>query len=203
MTVQVLSEINSFASESRRFLFLLASARINGNSEQLARYAAQYLPSESEQVWLRLSEFEMSQFKDKRHINDGRYAAPEGAMAGLLEATLTATDIVFVTPLYWYSLPASAKQYLDHWSGWMRVPELNFLARMAGKSLWNITVSSDLDQSYAQPLIDTLRHSAAYAEMQWRGALVGYGNRPGDVMQHEASLVAARVYFLESHSSVA
>ena len=38
----------------------------------------------------------------------------------LLDATLAATDLVFVAPVYWYSLPAAAKLYLDYWSAWLR-----------------------------------------------------------------------------------
>lgn len=179
----------------RRFLFLLASSRANGNSEQLARFAAQSLPADAEQVWLHLADLKMPDFADQRHHGDGSYPAPEGKMAQLLDQTLAATDIVFVTPLYWFSLPTAAKHYLDHWSGWMRVPGLDFLKRMAGRNMWNVTVSADEDQSFAQPLIDTLRYSAAYAAMPWRGALVGYGNRPGEVMQDEKSLRSAQTFF--------
>ena len=187
---------NTSSSPTRRFLFLLASSRENGNTEQLARLAAQSLPDEVRQVWLRLTDLAMPEFEDKRHSGDGKYAAPDGKMAQLLHETMAATDIVFVTPLYWYSLPTPAKKYLDHWSGWMRVPELNFLEHMAGRNMWNVTVMADEDQSYAQPLIDTLRLSANYAKMPWRGALIGYGNRPGEVMQHEKSLRSARDFFV-------
>lgn len=187
---------NTQNKSTRRFLFLLASSRENGNTEQLARAAAQSLPDEVEQVWLRLADLEMPEFEDKRHSGDGTYSAPEGKMAQLLHETLAATDIVFVTPLYWYSLPTAAKKYLDHWSGWMRIPELNFFERMAGRNMWNVTVTADEDQSFAQPLIEALRHSANYAEMPWRGALIGYGNRPGEVMQHEKSVHSAREFIV-------
>jgi multimeric flavodoxin WrbA len=180
---------------ARRFLFLLASSREKGNTEQLARYAAQSLPDGTEQVWLRLSDLDMPEFEDKRHSGDGKYLAPEGKMAQLLHETLNATDIVFVTPLYWYSLPTSAKHYLDHWSGWMRIPELNFLERMAGRNMWNVTVMADEDHTFAQPMIESLRLSSNYAKMPWRGALIGYGNRPDEVMQHEKSLRSARDFF--------
>jgi multimeric flavodoxin WrbA len=194
--VETTMHTNTQNNAPRRFLFLLASSRADGNTEQLARYAAQSLPDETEQVWLRLPDLDMPEFEDKRHSGDGKYLAPEGKMAQLLHETLSATDIVFVTPLYWYSLPTPAKKYLDHWSGWMRVPELNFLERMAGRNMWNVTVTADEDQSFAQPLIEALRLCANYAEMPWRGALIGYGNRPGEVMQHEKSVHLAREFFV-------
>lgn len=180
----------------RRFLFLLASSRTHGNTEQLARYAAQSLPAEVEQEWLNLNDYAMSDFFDQRHDGDGTYPAPQGAMRELLDATLAATDLVFVTPLYWYSLPAAAKKYLDHWSGWMRVPGHDFKEKMRGRRLWNITVTADEDQSFAKALVESQRLTAGYMEMPWQGSLIGYGNRPGEVMQDERALERAVNYFV-------
>lgn len=177
------------------FVFLLASTRANGNTEQLARYAAQFLPSDAKQTWIHLKDHAMPAFLDQRHEGDGSYPSPVDAAHALLQATLSATDLVFVTPLYWYSLPTLAKHYLDHWSGWMRVPGLKFREKMQGRRLWNITVTADLDQSYAQALVDSLRRTAEYMQMPWQGSLIGYGNRPGDVMDDQASLEKAQTYF--------
>jgi multimeric flavodoxin WrbA len=185
-------------SQPRRFLFLLASSRAHGNTEQLARYAAKFLPAEVEQEWLNLNDYNMPDFIDQRHEGDGTYPKPQGAMHELLDATLAATDLVFVTPLYWYSLPAAAKKYLDHWSGWMRVPGVDFKEKMRGCRLWNITVTADEDQTYAQALVDSLRLTADYMDMPWNGSLIGYGNRPGEVMQDERALERAANYFVDA-----
>lgn len=183
------------AAGQKRYLFLLASARENGNTEQLARHASRSLPPDAQQVWLKLTDFQMPEFLDRRHFGDGLYSAPTTEMERLLNETLAATDLVFVTPLYWYSLPTAAKQYLDHWSGWMRVPGVDFLKRMAGRNVWNITVLADADPANAQPLVDTLRHVANYAGMDWRGALIATGNRPGDVMLDQDALASAECFF--------
>jgi hypothetical protein len=66
---------------------------------------------------------------------------------------------------------------------------------MASKTLWGISAFSDEDWSGAQPLIDTLRMSAEYMKMNWGGVLLGYGNRPGDVMNHADSLDRASKFF--------
>ena len=179
----------------RHFVFVMASSRHGGNSEQLARLAASSLDASVKQTWISLADVELDDFLDQRHDGDGTYPMPQNGAARLLEATMDATDLVFVTPLYWYSLPTLAKRYLDHWSAWMRVPNLAFRERMAGKRFWNITVSADEDQSFAEPLIRSLQHTANYMQMVWQGSLVGYGNRPGDVMEHEESLQSARLYF--------
>ena len=180
------------------FLFLLASGRRDGNAETLARHAAKSLPSATKQTWLRLLELPLPPFEDRRHTGDGTYPQPSGNERVLFDATLAATDLVFVTPLYWYSLPASAKLYLDWWTAWMRVPGPEFRARMDGKSMWAISNSSDEDRAPAEPLVATLRQSAEYMRMKWRGALIGYGNRPGDVLQDAKTMSEAERFFAGS-----
>ena len=110
---------------SRHFLFLLGSSRSDGNSELLAREAAEQLPAEAEQRWLSLAEHPLPDFADLRHDSD-HVRPTQGSTGLLLDATLAATDIVIVSPLYWYSVSAHTKRYLDYWSGWLRTPGVDF-----------------------------------------------------------------------------
>jgi multimeric flavodoxin WrbA len=180
--------------KDRRFLFLLSSTRQRGNAELLARHAAAPLPSNTEQQWLRLSDLPLPDFRDTRDTG-GTYPVPDGHGATLLQATLAASDLVFVAPVYWYALPTLAKHYLDHWTGWMRVPDLDFKLRMAGKSMWAVTILSDTDHRFAEPLLGTLRLTADYMDMRWAGSVIGYGNHSGDVLKDKAALAAAEKLF--------
>jgi hypothetical protein len=185
--------------DDRQFLFLISSTRRNGNAEILAHHAAGWLPSHYEQRWLHHLDMPLPPFVDVRHNGgDGHYEMPTGHHRTLLDATLAATDIVFVAPVYWYSLPAAAKLYLDHWTAWLRVPGLDFRVRMAGKRLWAVTIVSDPDRSLAEPLLGTLRLTAAYMKMEWAGSLVGLGNRAGDVLNDVVGMTAAETLFLPS-----
>ncbi|MGW7447795.1 flavodoxin family protein [Kitasatospora sp. NPDC054795] len=185
----------SGAEAPRRFLFLDASARADGNSARLARLAAgSSLPAGAEQRWLRLDEHPLPPFRDLRHTGDGSYPEPAGHERTLLDATLAATDLVFVAPLYWYSLPTSAKLYLDHWSAWMRVPGVNLKARLGGGTLWGVTALATEDDK-AEPLIGTLRLTAEYMGMRWGGVLLGNGSRPGEVLDDERAVIAAKSFF--------
>lgn len=106
---------------TRRFLFVLGSSRSDGNTEMLARAAAEQLPDDVEQVWIDLARHPLPDFEDLRHDSD--HVRPEGDnRALLLDATLAATDIVIASPLYWYSVSAHVKRYLDHWSDRLRTP---------------------------------------------------------------------------------
>lgn len=168
------------ANES--FLFLLGSARANGNTEQLVRLAAAGLPAGTTQHWLHLRDYPLPPFVDIRHEPAPLYETPTGTEARLFERTLAASHLVFAMPLYWYSLPADAKLYLDYWSAWMRVPGADFMQRMAGKRLSVVTTVSDENRRVAAPLIDSLRLTAEYLKMEFRGAAVAFGNRPGEAL---------------------
>jgi multimeric flavodoxin WrbA len=180
---------------TREFFFLLGSARHDGNTEQLARYAARSLPADVKQNWIHLLDHDLPLFEDIRHHDTRKYSLTSESERVLLDATLAATDIVIGSPVYWYSVSASIKLYLDHWSAWMRLEGVDFKARMGGKTLWSISTLSDDDWSGAQPLVDMMKFGADYMKMNWGGALLGYGNRPGDVMNDEPSLERARMFF--------
>ncbi len=187
--------MHSANSQPRLFQFLVTSARRDGNAELLARHAAASLPVETDQRWLHLSDFALPPFEDRRHEPGFHYGEVSGNERLLLDATLAATDLVLVVPLYWYSVPASAKLYLDYWSSWLRVPGADFKARMSDKVLWGVSAFSEEDAGRVEPLVGTLRLSADYLGMGWGGVLLGRGNRPGDVMADKAALSAARTFF--------
>ena len=108
---------------------------------------------------------------------------------------MDATDLVIASPLYWYSVSACTKLYLDYWAGWLRVPGVDFKARMRGKTMWAISAISEEDPAKADPLLGTLKISADYMGMRWGGELLGYANRPGDILANEKALTEARQLF--------
>ncbi|HWU06243.1 MAG TPA: NAD(P)H-dependent oxidoreductase [Streptomyces sp.] len=178
---------------ARTFLFLLGSSRSGGNTETLARLAAEQLPPGTEQRWLDLRDLPLPDFEDRRHAEG--HVAPTGHAATLLEATLAATDVVIASPLYWYAVSTSAKRYLDHWAGWAETPGTGFQQRMAGKTLWGVTALADEDPAVAEPLAGTLRNSARYLGMRWGGVLLGNGSRPGDVLSDTGATARAKEFF--------
>jgi hypothetical protein len=99
------------------------------------------------------------------------------------------------SPLYWYAMSTSTKRYLDHWSGWMRVPGADFKERRAGRTLWGVTALATADPSVTEPATGTLRTIASYMRMEWGGMLLGLGNRPDDVLNDTAAAIRAKTFF--------
>jgi multimeric flavodoxin WrbA len=180
--------------DERSFLFVLGSSRTDGNTEALARAAARQLPPGTAQRWLRLRDLPLAPIADHRHRSGYTYPEPVGNERLLLEATVEASDLVIASPLYWYSVSADTKLYLDHWSPWLRLPEVAFRKRMTGRTLWAITVTSHEEAEKADPLIGTLRNTAEYMGMRFGGALIGHGNRPGDIHEDVAALTKAKTF---------
>ncbi|MGW1611965.1 flavodoxin family protein [Streptomyces sp. NPDC002285] len=181
---------------TRRFLFVLGSSRPDGNTELLARRAAEQLPAGVEQQWIDLAAHPLPDFEDLRHDSD-RVRPTQGNVALLLDATLAATDIVIASPLYWYSVSAHVKRYLDYWSGWLRTPGIDFKATMGGRTLWGVTALAHEEQEVADPLVGTLSNSAAYMGMRFGGVLLGNGSKPGDVLNDAEALARAKTFFAQ------
>jgi multimeric flavodoxin WrbA len=178
------------------FLFLNGSTRTpeqTGNTITLARLAAKGLPADADQTWLDLARLSIPPFEDHRHTS-GVYPMPEGDARILLDATLAASDLVFVSPVYWFSIPSPIKTYLDHWSGWMRVPGLDFKTRMSGKNLWIITTSGD--RAKAEPMLDSYRLCADFLGLHWQGELWGKGGAPDAVLADTTACAAAPGFFV-------
>ena len=174
---------------SRRYLFLSSSARPQGNSLQLAQLAARSSGVSGD--WTDLAALDLPPFRDLRP------AAPalDGVMADLARATLAATDIVMVAPVYWYALPAPAKLMLDHWSGWLDLPAMRFAERMRGKRLWLVTARADPDPAVVAPVEAMLRQTAQWLGMDFAGALHGIGDAAGDVLADRTAVAEAARFF--------
>jgi multimeric flavodoxin WrbA len=182
---------------SRRFLFVLGSARTEGNTELLARAAAEQLPADAQQRWIRLAEHPLPDFVDLRHDSDHVRPPSDSTTGLLLDATLAATDIVIASPLYWYSVSGLTKRYLDYWSAWLRTPGVDFRATLAGRTLWGVAALADSEPSVADPYVGTLNNSAAYLGMRFGGVLLGNGSAPGDVLKDTDALARAKTFFAQ------
>ncbi len=173
----------------RTFLFLLSSARRDGNSVALARAAAAKIDPQA-QVWLDLTDPPLPPYRDLRP----GFVAPTGTLATVMAAMQAATDIVLVAPVYWYALPAPAKLLLDHWSGWLDAPDTGFAHWVRGKRIFLITSRADPDPTVATPVEEMVKRSATWLGMAWGGALHGVGDAVGDIAQDQSAMQRAQCF---------
>ena len=174
-----------------RGLILVSSGRREGNAELLANEAMAGAPHVA---WtkLYLDDYPLPPFHDVRHASERPYAYPEGHAAALLDHTLAADLLLLAAPLYWYTLPATAKLYLDHWSHWMRVPEVDFRRRMSGKYLYATSAMAGDDAAEFEGISLPLKRTAEYMGMRWGGMVYAHANAAGDVLGQPEVLAEAR-----------
>lgn len=170
----------------RNFLFLLCSARRDGNSEQLARLAASSLSDPHR--WLDLNQPALPPLTDLRPLPPH---PAQGRLAEVQEAVFAASDLVFVAPVYWYALPAPAHLLLGHWSSWLDQPKAGVFDLMKGRRVWMITSRSDPDPSVPDLPEAMLKRTVLWLGMHWGGALHGIGDAPGEVLRDENAVAGA------------
>lgn len=180
------------STSGRSFLFVLGSSRPDGNTELLARAAAEQLPADVPQRWVDLASLDLPDFQDGRHESDWRPGETEEMLRA---ATLEATDVVLASPLYWYSLSAQTKRYLDYWSGWLTATDSDFAERMTGRTLWGVTVMAHREEAVGDGLLTVMNNTAAYMRMRFGGVLFGNGSRPGQVRNDERAAIRAKTFF--------
>jgi hypothetical protein len=174
----------------RSFAFMLGGPRPGGSSERLARRAAVGLCPEAERSWLPLSGLPLpgsEGFGPSSVAAEDGHLAVEGHEKLLLDATLEHTDIVMVSPLYWYSVSAQTKLYLDYWARWMSRPEPDFRNRMRGKTLWAVSTFARGSVHDAEPLVGMFRRTACYLDMSWGGALLHQVRSTGESADLDAA----------------
>ncbi|MBA0053135.1 flavodoxin family protein [Streptomyces sp. AJS327] len=196
-----ITDLDNPTTDGRSFLFVLGSSRAEGNTEILARTAAEQLPARVSRRWVDLSRLTLPDFQDGRH--EGGETVGGEAEETLRRATLEATDVVIASPLYWYTFSAQTKRYLDYWSGWLSSPDSDFKATMAGRTLWGVTAMADREESVADGLVTTMNNTAAYMGMRFGGMLFGNGSRPGQVRDDLDALDRARTFFTRPAAPIA
>ena len=147
--VRCLVEIRSNAP-----VVLLASSRSDGNTFALARMA---LPEESAAL-ADLGALNISYYSYS-HGNSGDDFLP------LVEELLVAPVWVLATPLYWYSMSAQAKTFLDRLTDLLS-PSSSLAQQLRGKTLAVLCTGTDaeLPSSFEQPFELTAKYlGMAYA----------------------------------------
>jgi multimeric flavodoxin WrbA len=168
---------------TKQVLILKASPRERGNSAALADQVAQGARSsgaEVESISLHILDIRPCDACDLCRENGGDCVI-EDDMQPLYPKLRQADAIVIATPVYWFTLSAQAKLFIDRWYALLgEKPN-----PLRGKQFALLLTYGDenLDVSGGIHALDTFKHMVHYLRGEMVGYVHGSANDPGDVQK--------------------
>ncbi|WP_099159100.1 flavodoxin family protein [Virgibacillus ndiopensis] len=161
--------------------------RSNGNTEILTERAIKDLADDK----IYLKDYTIQAIEDMRHSEEGFQEVNDDFKA-LIDRMLAHDTLVFSTPIYWYSMTGTMKNFIDRWSQIMRDPGyLDFKNQMSAKRGYVITVGGDDPYIKGLPLIQQFQHIFDFVTLPFVGYILGKGNKPGEIYQDAQAIFAA------------
>lgn len=166
---------------------IYGGTRQNGNAEVLTDQVVQEIASEK--IYLR--DKIIKPIIDMRHSQDG-FQDRDDDYNSIIDRVLIHDILIFSTPIYWYSMSGTMKNFIDRWSQTLRDPQYpDFKMKMASKKAFVIAVGGDAPSIKGLPMIQQFNHIFDFMGMDFEGYIIGKGNKPEDIFQDEEALFAA------------
>jgi len=178
-----------------KVLGVLGSPRVGGNSDILLDQAlagAKEAGAEVEKIIL--CRKKISGCLDCGKCNETGICAIKDDMPEIHKKILEADFIIHSVPVYFWSMTAQMKAYLDRWCaffdsqwGWHK----SYSPRMIGKRIGLITVCGDPNVSTADPIVHSFKTTCEFSRMKWLGAVQASAATKGEIAKNEAATRAA------------
>ncbi|ARA98186.1 MULTISPECIES: flavodoxin family protein [Geobacillus] len=166
---------------------IYGGTRPNGNSEILTEQVIQGIATEK--IYLR--DFNIQPIIDMRHSKEG-FQERNDDYNSIIDRILPHDILIFSTPIYWYSMSGTMKNFIDRWSQTLRDPKYpDFKSKMASKKAFVIAVGGDDPYIKGLPLIQQFQYIFDFMGIEFAGYILGNGNKPGEVLQDKVALFAA------------
>ncbi|KEZ49859.1 NAD(P)H-dependent oxidoreductase [Metabacillus indicus LMG 22858] len=169
-------------------LAIYGSSRENGNSEKLADWVLEG----TEHTAIHLRKKTILPIADKRH-EEGGFQPVEDDFHSVIDAFLKADTVVFSTPLYWYGMSGSMKDFFERWSQALRDETLSFKESVKGKKAYVVIAGGDSPKIKALPLIQQFQYIFDFVGMEFCGYIIGEANAPGDMEKDKKAAAEAGV----------
>lgn len=167
---------------------LFGGSRPKGNTAQLTKLALEG----HEYTWIDLTKYQLNPVRDLRHENTEINHYEDDYLA-IIDQVLASDTVIFASPVYWYSVSASMKSFIDHWSESLLDPRYaDFKQQMAAKDFRLIVVGGDCPQVKAKPCIAQMKYSLGFLGGQLNGYIIGTAERPGDIAKDTYAFKRAR-----------
>lgn len=138
-----------------------------------------------------LKDYSISPILDERH-EDAGFQTVDDDYDSLMTEIMDHDVLIFATPIYWYSMTATMKSFIDRWSQTMRQPAFeDFREQMSKKKAMVIAVGGDHPYTKGLPLIQQFAHIFSFVHLPFEGYILGKAHKPGDILNDEGALQAA------------
>jgi multimeric flavodoxin WrbA len=166
---------------------IYGGTRPNGNNEVLTDHSIQGI--EVEKIYLR--DYNIQPIDDMRHAPEG-FQEKNDDYNAIIDRILPHDILIFSTPIYWYSMSGTMKNFIDRWSQTLRDAKYpDFKKQMAAKKAFVIAVGGDNPGIKGLPMIQQFQHIFDFMGMDFAGYIIGEGNKPGDILHDQKALFAA------------
>lgn len=171
-----------------RVLALLGSSRNPGNTETLTDIVLQGIPHTK----IHLAEKKITPIIDMRHHPDG-FQTIDDDNHSIIDLVMESDTLIFATPVYWYGMSGTMKNWIDRWSQTLRDKKISFQSSMKQKTAYVVTVGGDNPRIKGLPLIMQFQYIFDFMGMSFGGYIIGEANTPGEIVSDKQALQAAEI----------
>lgn len=169
----------------KKILIAAASPRKNGNSTLLARKAAEGVENAGgsyEMLHLHSLDIKPCRACDWCRENPGSFCVIKDDMQPIYAKLREAEGLIIATPVYWFTVSAQAKLFMDRWYGF--VNSAGYLLK--GKRIGIILTFGDTDvfSSGAVNALRTFQDACAYVGSHLVASVYGSANEPGEIQSN-------------------
>lgn len=166
---------------------IYGSSREDGNTEALAEVTLEGVPHEK----IILREKNIFPIHDQRHT-EGGFDPVNDDYDAVISEVLKHDTLVFVTPVYWYTVSGLLKNFIDRWSQSLRDPRYDFKALLSQKKAYILVAGGDDPRVKALPLIQQLKYTFQFVGMELAGYVIGKASKPGDMKYDSKAIMEAK-----------
>jgi len=154
------------SEQRKRTVIIWGSSRRDGDTAELVQLLQQHVNSDA----VCLMNYYIDYY-DYEYSNAGDDFIP------LMEEVVRYDNIILVSPVYWYSVAAILKTFIDRLSDIIRVRK-DLGRRMAGKSLWFATCGASPMPAF-EDMDNPFKATAAYLDMKYGSMLYVESTKEG------------------------
>lgn len=166
---------------------IYGGTRKESNTEILAENIVRGISAE--RIYLR--NYNIQPIEDLRHAEGGFHPINDDYNS-IIDRIMSNNILLFVTPIYWYSMSGIMKNFIDRWSQTLRDARYpGFKEALEIKKAFVIAAGGDQPHFKGLPMIQQFQYIFDFIGISFEGYIIGNGNKPGDIHEDKEAQCAA------------